>query len=593
MNTFHTILQRVLIAFFATCFAFTLIYVPQSWNKIERVEAGGLDGDATEWTQLRNEAELITTAISSFASKAYNLTTSIMSTYLKVKESTLDGIAWMLAKQILSQLTASIVKWINSGFQGSPTFVQDLEGFLLRAADIALGDYLFHLGGPLSFVCAPFKIDVMLAVSVHYQNNRNGYPVCTLSGALKNIENFISGDFISGGWNAWYTMTNSPNQYTPYGSTLTAQGELGIRITSGQNAQSQYLTYGSGFLSNKVCEAVHGEGTKRENCFITTPGKAIQESLTFHLSTGSRSLIAADEIDEIVNALLAQLAKQAIAGTAGLLGLTKGTGRTDRTYAGASPDGSYIDDMVGSGGVNPEELYGMIEEALAIEEEYRDAAEEYRPKLQAYASSGKYPSRKIMAKEAANDIVPLLEHIDENITDLEALIYQLETNPNLISEIGQEFMNLELHTADEIESDIENWKHILSDPTAETGTSTAVTGDYWLTTMTKSLETEKYYLKSAEEYKILLQNYSKDTSKSTDSRNKAEAKATEIANLIVTLAPLVNDLTNLTQKYIAELEKNSFSTQEKTKIVSEYNLLTLHDPNKVEGDIRSWQELLK
>src|SRR5258706_4113389 len=47
----------------------------------------------------------------------------------------LNGIAYTLAKIVLAKLTASSLNWINSGFNGSPTFVQDPGSFFKSIAD--------------------------------------------------------------------------------------------------------------------------------------------------------------------------------------------------------------------------------------------------------------------------------------------------------------------------------------------------------------------------------------------------------------------------------------------------------------------------
>ena len=52
-------------------------------------------------------------------------------TKLGFKELTLDGIAWSLVKNVAQQMTSSIINWINSGFQGSPAFLTNLDRFLL------------------------------------------------------------------------------------------------------------------------------------------------------------------------------------------------------------------------------------------------------------------------------------------------------------------------------------------------------------------------------------------------------------------------------------------------------------------------------
>ena len=114
-------------------------------------------------------------------------------TSLVTKEA-LDGIAWQIAKQMVSSMTKSLVNWINSGFQGSPAFITDLNGFLLDALDTAAGEFIKSLGGIGEFICSPFKLDVQAALSINYAQARSGMPAgpsgpaCKLSDIKNNIE---------------------------------------------------------------------------------------------------------------------------------------------------------------------------------------------------------------------------------------------------------------------------------------------------------------------------------------------------------------------------------------------------------------------
>ncbi len=433
MNTFHLILQRSIVCFFVLCFAFVSIYIPQSWNDVKTAEAGGAaTGGATLPMQVVQNASALAGNISTSASAVFDGITSFATNSLWIKEVVLDGIGWMLAKQIISQMTASIVRWINSGFQGSPAFVQDLEGFLLNIGDQVIGQYISELGGPLSFICSPFQLDIRIALATTYARTREGQPAapaCTLTGALANIENFMAGSFDDGGWDAWLQITSSPETLTPYGSLLTAQSEASIRIVNAQKNETKILDFGSGFLSSQICSAVHGSGTTQNNCFISTPGKVIQEALTFQLSTGPRSLIEADEINEIIGALISQVAQQAITGAAGLLGLSSGTGYTTPGYTG----GSFVDQMSSSAStltINPAQFRALAVAARTTEISYQTAATYYQPLLAAYAANILNDSaRRADAQAAATAIPPLLVSINSNINTLNNIINQYDALP--------------------------------------------------------------------------------------------------------------------------------------------------------------------
>jgi hypothetical protein len=165
MNSFHNKVHKFLVSSLLFVFVFTVTYVPQPFNEIKEAHAlasGSVISDPG------NTAVNSVTAGNSGATAASTAVSASANYSLWYKDITLDGILWAMAKQILSQMTTSIVNWINSGFEGSPAFVQDLEGFLLDTADQAFGEYLEEFGGPFSFVCDPFRLDVSIALATAY-----------------------------------------------------------------------------------------------------------------------------------------------------------------------------------------------------------------------------------------------------------------------------------------------------------------------------------------------------------------------------------------------------------------------------------------
>ena len=123
-----------------------------------------------------------------------NSTATSLSTYsLQFKEFVLDGLAVALTKQIIRQLTASIVNWINSGFEGSPSFISDPGSFFLDVADQVTGAFLAKVGGPLTQLCSPFSIDIRLALAFKYRPNIPKRYTCTLNTIIKNSGSAVAG----------------------------------------------------------------------------------------------------------------------------------------------------------------------------------------------------------------------------------------------------------------------------------------------------------------------------------------------------------------------------------------------------------------
>ena len=368
MDSFFNILRKFLVGGIAVIFTFVVLYVPQNYAHLKTVHEAEAQIGGGPVTEIGK-----------------NLFTNLMRT---LKETSLDAIAYQVAKTFISQMLQSTIIWINSGFKGSPAFIQDLERFLLDTADIAAGEYIKGLGELGSIICRPFRIDIQLALALKYQKAREGKEVdeCTLSGIVDNIERFIDGsvareDF----WEQWIEVTSKPRTYTPYGQMLEAEAQMGVYINGKKVIASKELDWGSGFLSSKVCESVAGPNGPEQKCVISTPGQTISASLNKALGTGWDQLIAADEINEVVSALVGQIANQALTGAAGLLGLSvRGGGGGGN---GASYVNSLVEETQSSSGQYFNQGVEEIADRLAIQIEYRNLAIEYIPRLLAVSNN--------------------------------------------------------------------------------------------------------------------------------------------------------------------------------------------------------------
>lgn len=254
------------------------------------------------------------------------------------KEYVLDPLVSGLAELLLQEMTTSIVNWINSGFEGSPSFIQNPGAFFLDIADQTTGQFI---SGELAELCSPFSIDIRRALSFKYRPFvRNRY-ACTLSTIISNTKNavenasingFTAGDFKQGGWPAFVSLTTEP-QNNVFGAYIEAESDLSFRVASKQNQQREELNQGRGFLSRKKCVKYDGgadyaEGSPQAievanrqaaglplRCLeyeVQTPGSSIANILEKQLDIPVEKLGVADEIGEIVNALFAQLATQVL-----------------------------------------------------------------------------------------------------------------------------------------------------------------------------------------------------------------------------------------------------------------------------------------
>ena len=503
-DIFFNNLRKLLVLSLALIFTFAVVYIPQEYNHHKTVESA----QAFLGVDVPNLVQNTISAVKTFA--------------LHLKEFVLDGLAWAIAKAIVSRLVANLVDWINSGFKGSPAFLSDFEGFLLGALDQAAGKFIYEeLGEVGSFICSPFKLDIQIALALKYQTARESKPYegCTLSGVIDNIEGFLDGNFKEGGWKDWINITSQPEKYTPYGQLLTAEAGLQARLVNSKGKELAHLNWGQGFLSGKVCEILGSPSdgapvtvknvpdlkpstigtidvnapaktpiqsntaaasslsapSSKEKCTVSKPGTTIANALNKSLGAGQDSLIAADEIDEIIGALIGQIANAAITGAAGLLGLSPGTGQTTGGYSG----GSFTAGIGSESGGSPESAaknLQMLTDALSVQEDYKALADSTIPTLQAYIANPRTPvDKKPVAQFALDQALKVQGNAPGYITAIRDLITKYNTleteynNPKTTaarkSEIRQlelsiitTFSGLRVYSLEELEGSYISWK---------------------------------------------------------------------------------------------------------------------------------------
>jgi hypothetical protein len=241
----------------------------------------------------------------------------------QIRENFLNCVTRTIARAAVQQITSSVVNWINSGFNGKPSFVQNYQQFFANVADQAAGEYI--KGSALSFLCSAIGPQIRIALAKSYAN-RNNAATCTLSKVSNNIQSFMNGNFGAGGWSGLLQFTTVPTN-NPFGAFSYAQvGLSGVQSQALQN-QSRNITPG-GFISmqqEKNCitsaSSVGGAGKKvtpiglnngqqqyRVCDLVTaTPGSVIESSLNKTVGGSLDSLNLAKSFDEIISALVSQL----------------------------------------------------------------------------------------------------------------------------------------------------------------------------------------------------------------------------------------------------------------------------------------------
>ncbi len=377
---------------------------------------------------------------------------------LVVKEYALDKIGWAIANIVIQEMSHNIVNWINSGFDGNPAFVTDLGGFLTDISDKVAGSFIE--GTELGLLCDPFQLQIRRALAINYNSSFGKTIECRLSNVVNNIDNFLSGNFESGGWDGWYELTVQDNPYSRY---LQASESLNARIVNARGRELKLLDWGNGFLSWKECGGSGAtDSISTANCPVVTPGKVIESQLNDTLDSGRNRLIVADEIDEIIGALLTQLTQQALSGSGGLFGLSQNQNGQPSYTSRLRADSTATNKILNKA---KETVSKEISSAIKIEETYKNTVLSSlstilsTEKLNATLSTcdpiktGLFTSTILLRKNSISEKATLSEQRLQNLNTIQTEI-STASNPNDLKTAIQPFLDLQTSGALRTEADI-------------------------------------------------------------------------------------------------------------------------------------------
>lgn len=225
-----------------------------------------------------------------------------------------DSIGFCIANAAVHYITQSTINWINSGFEGSPTFIQNPEQFFMDAADTEAGGLIDELG--LGFMCTGAAPRVRIALVNDYNTRTGGAEAyrrksqCTLTNTINNVER-VSESLSKGQLGDFVQLTQAQNRAN--GQFLLAQDELNRRINVKNNTLNFELR-NSDFFPFKKCQTLptgNGGQTKKV-CNTYTPGTVINDELNNVFDAKYKRLSIADEFDEVISALINQLIRTAL-----------------------------------------------------------------------------------------------------------------------------------------------------------------------------------------------------------------------------------------------------------------------------------------
>lgn len=466
-------LKHCLVGLLFFVFTLSFTYISNLFLPTNVAEAGG-GNFALEPTQQRNFEELESILRETMTVRRMTTRISAIEAQELEQETTLDQIAWLTAQTALTSIVNTMTDWVASGFQGEPRFVQNLQADLLDEADQVAGEFIDQLGGLGSFVCSPFRLDVQIAIDVNYRTERSDQreESCRLTDIISNVEAFLEGSTVEGGWASWFSITANPTQ-TPYGSVISARNTLRFNILNEQGQVLEVLDWSDGFLATQICEQVQGPGGSVEECFISNPGAVINQQVNDALGIPLERLVAADEWNELVTALFGQLAQRAVTGINGLLGMAAGTGYTTPTNTGQA----YLEDVEDENAlVNTRaDVINIIDAAIANETAMANLSNAEFARFQLIIDPVTRPAGysqneiDIITEVFESEIAPATRTAQTNLATLNALRFAATNPPTLSQEQTQQIVAsvfaLPLHTETTVQDARRRW------PTIRTGSN--------------------------------------------------------------------------------------------------------------------------
>lgn len=182
-----------------------------------------------------------------------------VNTATEVKEwifDTLAEVAKAYALKALQEITQSTVNWVNSGYAGSPLFLENPESFFKDIAKYEVRSMIDMYG--YDQLRYPFGRDFALNTINAYRGNAASNNAYTLSNYISDpaVVQGYQTNFNIGGWPGFLTNFMYP-QNSYLGFQMEATGELAQRVEpTGNNKITQVqnlLQQGQGFLSPQIC----------------------------------------------------------------------------------------------------------------------------------------------------------------------------------------------------------------------------------------------------------------------------------------------------------------------------------------------------
>ncbi|MES2416349.1 MAG: hypothetical protein V4504_01480 [Patescibacteria group bacterium] len=288
-------------------------------------EGAGLEGENSDAVNEANSVGVYDKSLNNAINTVKSNTEQIKSSTDSIdkNDTCLKSIGRMVTKLLLQKITVSTVNWINTGYEGKPTFLSNEDDFWGNIAKNEILQFGLEIDNEVLF---PFGRGFMEAQALSFQNHFADNAQYSLDKLIADTNpqyssTTFNADFSQGGWAAWDAMTQIPAN-NPLGFQLLASNELQLRLEGTAQSTAQGLRddiqRGMGFMSQDVCvnpegvthednDAALAGDTTKSRCLEwkhVTPGSIIAETATNAVNYPNNQLLKSEDLNDAVAAIL-------------------------------------------------------------------------------------------------------------------------------------------------------------------------------------------------------------------------------------------------------------------------------------------------
>ncbi|MFA6338539.1 MAG: hypothetical protein WCW87_00535 [Candidatus Paceibacterota bacterium] len=208
----------------------------------------------------------------------------------------LDSKDFKTVSGVINKITEDTVKWVNTGDQGNPMFVTNLDDYLTNVSDqatIRFFEKQFDLL-PQNTINSTVKNALMSDYIDNYSDRnkqQNQY--------LTDSDSFVS-DWNNGGAQAWDEMLANRNNI--WGAYTEAENQLDYQIQQKQQNELTLLNQGDGFKPYRATNNLYSD--------LITPGSVVGTQANNNLGSNLRRIESSNEYQEFISDMSTQFTKR-------------------------------------------------------------------------------------------------------------------------------------------------------------------------------------------------------------------------------------------------------------------------------------------